>query len=102
MIDYESDAGPVDIPGVPEDTRYLGDRLDRIAQAMEHIEDATTRAETPAPGIFWVMALHNDFPEAVKVRAKTLIVSVSAACTFTLKIGTANFLQLDFASAAAQ
>lgn len=102
MIDYDSETGPVDIPGVPEDTQYLADRLDRIAQSLENIENAAVRDERPAPGMFFVMPLRNDFPQNVKTRAKTIIISVSAACTFTLKIGSAVFLQLDFVGAASQ
>lgn len=84
---------------LPEDTKYLGDRLDKIIALLADLEQATVRNETPAPGLFFAMALRNDFPQNVRVRTIGLLVSVSAAATVTVTIGSASLMLFDFSAA---
>jgi hypothetical protein len=87
---------------MPEDTRYLGDRLDGIRAALGAVVDATVRQESPAPSFYFAMPAatgRNDFPQTTRVRLLELVISVGAASQATITIGTALFWTIAFAAA---
>jgi hypothetical protein len=97
--DKQPDPIPTDMP---EDTRYLGDRLDQIRAALGELVDATVRQETPAASIYFAMPAatgRNDFPQPNRVRLTNLVVSISAAAVVTVTIGTAAYLLFQLAAA---
>lgn len=94
-------AGIVDPPAldVPGDTRYLGDRLDRLIHAVEGLG---IRQEVPAASQLYAQTPgtgRNDFPQTVRARLRDLTLSVSAACTVTVRIGNGVTDSFDFAGA---
>lgn len=85
----------VDIPGVPEDTQYLGDKLDRVYGKLCELVDATIRREEPAPGRI-------ELPysaQSNKLRALYVVVTMTAAGTAALRIGTATRMVWNFPAA---
>ena len=85
--------------GLPEDTEYLGSKMDRMIALLGDIEQKTVRQETPAPGFYFAMVNHNDFPQAVRTRLTWFVVSVSKACVITVRIGTAAFISYETGAA---
>lgn len=84
-----------DIAGVPEETRYLADRLDQIIELLAHPPAAATK---PRLGNYFCMPpKRNDFPQPVRLRTEWLIFSVSAAAIVTVRIGAAVFADYEFA-----
>lgn len=102
MIDYPEPSTELDIPGVPEDTKYLADRLDRQTEYLKEIRDATIQREIQRPSRYMVLPGRNDFPQQPRVSLKTFVVSVSAACSVTVRIGAAVDTVFDFPGAASQ
>jgi hypothetical protein len=84
---------------LPEDTRYLGDRLDKMIALLTDIQQAEVGDQTPTPGLFFIQTGRNDFPQTTRIRTTDFIVSVSAACTVTLVIGSATFYAFDLGAA---
>jgi hypothetical protein len=87
---------------LPDDTKYVGDRLDRAVACLEKLVDATVREETPAKSAFFANTPatgRNDFPQAVRTRLDRLVLSPSAACTITVRIGSAIIVTYNFAGA---
>lgn len=82
-----------DIAGVPEDTRYLGDRLDKIAGLLEHLIGNTNKQPEPALVALPLQASTRRF------RALYLVFAVSATATITLRVGTASKAVYNTASA---
>jgi hypothetical protein len=99
-IDQNIDPMQLDpIPSdLPEDTKYLGDRLDKLIAIMTDIEQATVQQQSPSSGMYFLQALHNDFPQTVRTRILNLVVGSSAAGNVTLTIGTASLLVVNFAA----
>lgn len=79
----------IDIPGVPEDTRYLGDRLDRIAAYLEQLAEETTRRERPAPMLINI-GPGKTYMTTVRLRVYSLITSGAAASFMRLTNGAAS------------
>jgi len=102
VIDYPEPSTELDIPGVPEDTKYLADRLDQQTGYLREIRDATIEREIQRPSRYQCLPGRNDFPQQPRVSLKTFVVSVSAACSVTVRIGAAVDTVLDFPAAAAQ
>lgn len=100
MINY-GEADSVDIPGVPDDTKWLGDRIAAVNASVRDLAKAIAAGD-PTEAVYWAMPLHNDFPQSVRVKLKWLVLSVSAACTVAIKIGTATFASFDFVGADTQ
>jgi hypothetical protein len=103
FVPAESDKQPDPIPtDMPEDTRYLGDRLDQIRAALGALVDATVRQESPAASIYFAMPAatgRNDFPQPNRVRLTNLVFSISAAAVVTITIGTAAYAIFQLAAA---
>lgn len=96
MIDYTQETVALDIPGIPEDTKYLGDRLDRIAAALEEIRASTIRAEGPNPQLLDILTFNGcaagelvgRFSSSVRLRVQTVIPVVSLTTTMmSLMVG---------------
>lgn len=100
MIDYPEPSTELDIPGVPEDTKYLADRLDRQTEYLKEIRDATIQREIQRSSRYWIMDGRNDFPQNLRIAVKTFVVSVSAACGVLVRIGSAQDARFDFPGAA--
>jgi hypothetical protein len=84
---------------LPEDTKYLGDRLDKLIGVMTDIRQATVNQPSPSDGAYFLMTGRNDFPQTTRLRASTLVVSVSAAATIAVLIGSATFMSFDVGAA---
>lgn len=94
-IDVPGYVSPGDIAGVPDDTKYLGDILDRLYDKLCELVEATIRREEPAPGKV-------ELPysaQSNKLRALYLVVTMSAAGTVALRFGTATRTPLNFPAA---
>lgn len=97
MIDYvEPPHDMGDMPGIPEDTKYVGDRLDRIATLIEEIADATLRRERPAPELFEVVQVGGSSIPARVTSVRIRVTHIIAMCgsvtgTVTLRIGVRGY-----------
>lgn len=85
--------------GLPEDTKYLGSKMDDLIAKVTDLIEATVRQEVPSPGLFFAMPTHNDFPQSVKTRLTGIIIAVAAATTVTITIGSAAYVTFQFAAA---
>lgn len=100
MINY--DTGQLEIPNVDPDVLFFGGVRESIRQTnglLERLVADLIRQEIPAPGIFHATVGRNDFPQDVRVRVRNLVVSVSAAATITVRIGSAAYLLFDMGGA---
>lgn len=94
-FDMGPDPAPSPIPGIPEETQYLGEKLDAILHALEH---PPASAAKPAPGNYFCMpGARNDFPQQVRLRTTELFLSVSLACVVTVRRGAAIDRVFEFA-----
>lgn len=95
-----TDPLPTDLPA---DTEAIVGALSQLADKLDLLIDATARAEVPASGTFFALPAatgRNDFPQPIRVRLTNLVLSVSAACTVTVTIGSAAYTRYDFVGAA--
>lgn len=103
MIDTSDNVDPVMLDplpaNIPSDIKYLGDRLDKLVAVMTDIQQATQQQQSPSSGMFFLFATRNDFPQAVRVRAISLVIGSSAAGSVTLQVGAASVLVVNFAAA---
>jgi hypothetical protein len=101
IVDQNVDPMQLDpIPSdLPEDTKYLGDRLDQVIALLTDIQQATQQQQSPSSGMFFLFATRNDFPQFVRVRCIALVVGSSAAGNVTLQVGTASVLVINFPAA---
>lgn len=91
MIDYPQGV-EVEIPGIPEDTKYLGDRLDRIAGDIAALKEATLRRESPAPGLLVMLtAAAPRHVWSVRMRLTHLVITDLQNGVIRLGIGTINY-----------
>jgi hypothetical protein len=84
---------------LPEDTKFLGDRLDKLIAVMTDIRQATLQQQSPSSGMFFLFATRNDFPQTVRVRAQWLVIGSSAAGNVVVNIGSASLLTINFPAA---
>lgn len=92
MIDYPQGV-EVDVPGIPEDTKYIADRLERIEAQLKEIADATTRREKLNPTILPMTRGRPSFVSSTRFRLTGLIVSDynNGAVRYQLTIGTQKY-----------
>lgn len=96
MIDYTQETVALDIPGIPDDTKYIGDRLDKMAAQLGEIAEAVIRRERPAPELFEVVQVGGQSIPAratsVRIRVTHIIVMCgSASGTVTLRVGVRGY-----------
>lgn len=84
---------------MPEDTKYLGDRLDMLIAVMTDIRQATLQQQSPSSGVYQLLAGRNDFPQTTRLRVIALVVASSAAGNATLTIGSAAQIVVNFGAA---
>lgn len=92
----------IEVAGVPDDTLYLADRLDRNNALLEQLVQATLQQTNPSPALLrffgaigaTVSNVINDIP---RWRAVGLLITPSAANQrIRLNIGTARAFVFDF------
>lgn len=88
--------------GVPDDTMYLGDRLDQMTALLQELVNATTREENPAPELIQVMSGSTGVAAAtafarrstsVRHRVSFLVINGGDAATtvMTLVVGVTRY-----------
>jgi hypothetical protein len=88
MIDYPAqELDRIEVPGVPDDIRYLGKSLDAIAHWTKKLYDAMRRQESPNPTIINLNPSFT-FRTSTRMRSTALVFSGGTAGeTFSLTAG---------------
>lgn len=77
-----------DIPGVPDDVQYLGEKLDAVLRAVEAL--GSQRDEPAATIKIFTAGVPQQW--SVRTRIKLIRLVMDASATLTLTIGTATYL----------
>lgn len=93
---------PLVIEGVPEDTRYIGDRLEQEIALLEQLVAATISQENPSPALIRFFgavgaSASNIVSDTPRWRATGIIITPGGYRRITLKVGTAALFVFDLA-----
>lgn len=86
-----------DIPGVPPDVAYIGNRLERMAALIEEIRDTSIRRERPNPMLWEIIGTDGGTSSprvqtSLRIRVRDLIImSGSTSTTVTLNVGQRTY-----------
>lgn len=77
---------------IPEDTKYIGDRMDKLIALLTDIKENGIRRETPAPMIIELNLSQPIYRSSVRLRVQTIILSDNAgSARMRVMVGTRKY-----------